>query len=227
MGRGLAVTASPDSYTRQAGAAWSTPLGSWSLITSTGAPATNLTLPFLSTSPGGRTVFDASRDIVTALRAGNGTTFTSAITVNGWFYVGSQLVNNSFYYEADVSRGGTFYTSFNPFSNASSNYVRATVLGSTSVNYDLSVNGSFPVNTWHNFTLCVSAGSAMYWNGTLFGTSTRSPTRLGSPGSVLHVRAFNNLQLGEWTFYSVALDPSEVVQNYNARAAWYGRPFIA
>lgn len=214
--RGLVQWSTPNNYTRLAGTAWSAQLGN---------AFTGSVTPGIATTAGGYNVLDLST-------GGNvsqsvGLTITGAVTLDMWVWIsnttaatGAFLTESSANTYGDTTLGVTYLVG-----GAAGNQLRF-IVGATV--FDTSFRSSVWLDQWHHLTLVVPGTGTQtcvgYWNGLPAISQSTSVTRPGTSFFSVNRRSTGLRGLiGDLKVYSVALDASEVRQNYNALAPYYGR----
>lgn len=146
---------------------------------------------------------------------------SNTITIDIWLYI-SQANNTIIICAGDnvYNSGSWNWSIFACCSGASNNLVARADPGGGGFNLG-SINSIF-LNQWNNIVITRNNGS-FYRNGVLLGSATSSTTsdkvlRIGAAGGV-----YFNGRIGPVRIYNKSLTSSEILQNYNATKARYGR----
>jgi hypothetical protein len=235
--RGLVHWTSPESYSA---------LNGTTLPALVGTPLTlnGSTRPGIATAPGGRTVFDISRQTYTGFRDTCGIPIpsTRALSVDVWFRTtigpGTPAYGGTMFDEATSALHNTSYTNILVLNNSTTFQSRiqagvtAWSMDTSFASGNINVAGSVQPNIWHNLCIVLPGNptvggtqtTTLYWNGSSNTSRAAVPIiRPPSNRSFLYY-AFYGGQYGDLKVYNVALTPAEVKQNYNAMAPYYGRP---
>lgn len=228
--RGLVQWLSPDSYTKLAGSNVPARVGNGYTCQSAFG-AGNGIASGIATTFGGRNVYDLSRTTM-FLIDNAGLSLNTPLTFDIWVYVSSNITNSGgIVAESSSNTGvGTNYAGVSYLSNTGNgqSWFRFIIAGSTTM--DTSYLSFAAKNAWHNFAMVIPGTTGTqtvtaYWNGLSNKSVSASITRPTTSYFVLGNNGTNSLvgRLGDFKVYNVALDSSEIQQNYNAMSAYYAR----
>ncbi len=214
--RGLVQWWTPNTYTRLNGTTWAAQIGN---------PFTINVTPGIATTPGGYNAIDVSA-VSTSFSQASSITLTGAMTMDIWFLLSNTMTSGTTLLNEGSNATGTTSSSISlVYSATVGDRLRFVVSGTT---FDTSFVGGVYRNQWHHMALVIPGTGTQtcvgYWNGTSnlsrsIGVTRPTQSFFSNSGGLRGM-------IGDMKVYSVALDASEVRQNYNALAPYYGRPTI-